>query len=304
MKKLRDALADYLDLRHRAGFQMKHEARDLNQFVEFLQARRAHHITNPLAIEWAMLPRQAQPSHWSDRLRHVRGFARYCSATEPRTQIPPPRALPRRYRRKTPRIHTNDELTRILHEAGQLVSSVGLRPYTFHTLIGLIAATGMRPGESVKLWDADVNLVEGTIVIRESKDRTRTIAIHASTAKALMCYRRRRGACVVEHDATFFLGDFGRRVALATLELNYRKICENVGVKRTADGRPRPRLHDLRHRFAIRTVEHWYRTRADVMSRMELLAAYLGHTHPNHTYWYLTATPELLRLASNLRRRS
>ncbi|HEY0480719.1 MAG TPA: tyrosine-type recombinase/integrase [Kofleriaceae bacterium] len=302
MTPLSDSLAEYLDLRRRAGFSLERTGEELRKFVKFMQEHRARRITVPLAIEWATLSKGSQPAWWSDRLRMVRGFATYCSALDVKTEIPPPRALPRRYKRRTPTLHTYNELRRILRASLRLASPVGLRRHTFSTIIGLLAATGMRPGEPVKLLNADVDLDNGTILIRNSKGRTRIVAVHPSTSSALASYRRHRDRLVVRHDDTFFVGDSGHRVPLGTLERNYAMICRDVGVTRAVGSGPR--LHDLRHRFAVRTIEQWYRARAPVMARMELLAAYLGHTHPDHTYWYLSATPELLRLASNMRGRS
>lgn len=299
MTALGDLLSDYLELRHRAGFGLRRTGDELRKFVKFMQARRARRITIPLAIEWATLAKGSQSAWWSQRLLMVRGFATYCSALDPKMEIPPARALPRRYTRKTPRLHTDDELERILRSANRLVSPVGLRRHTFGTMIGLLAATGMRSGEPIALLNPDVDLANGTVLIRNSKGRTRMIAVHPSTTSALAEYRRHRDRLVSRHDDTFFIGDTGRRVPLGTLEWNYATICSDAGITRTVDGGPR--LYDLRHRFAVRTIEKWYRTRVPVMGRMELLAAYLGHVHPDHTYWYLTATPELLRLASNMR---
>ncbi|MDP2341886.1 MAG: tyrosine-type recombinase/integrase [Deltaproteobacteria bacterium] len=161
----------------------------LRRLVEFLQARRARYLTCKLALEFATLPKNAQRFQWANRLRMVRGFARYRAAEDPRTEVPPPRMLPCRYLRRTPAIISDAGLERLLCGALALPSAVGLRPQTYWTLFGLLAATGMRPGEPLRLRDDDVDLVKGVVIVRESKGRTRLVPVHSSTALQLRRYR-------------------------------------------------------------------------------------------------------------------
>ncbi len=288
MRSLAQATVDYLALRRSAGFLMTHEGFLLRRLVEFLKDRKARHITCDLALEFAMLPAGAQRFQWANRLRMVRGFARYRCVEDPRTEVPPPTILPYRYLRKTPTILSDDGLERLLAGALALPSKLGLRPHTYWTYFGLLASTGMRPGEPLRLHDDDVDLDTNVITVRESKGRTRLVPVHVSTSRHLQRYRARRRQLAPRAGPTFFINDAGRALTTAIANITFRKI---------GDGLRAFRLHGLRHRFAIRTVEQWYRDDKPIEPRMEALSTYLGHANPRHTYWYLTATPELLRLA-------
>lgn len=302
MTSLQSSLGRYIDFRKRAGFVMNKESLALPSFAEFMSANGAAHITTRRAIEWATLPADADPFWWSSRLTMVRGFARFRSAEDPLTEIPPVRSLRHRYHRVPPRVLSDGDLERLLVAAKRLPSLKGLRSMTFYTLFGLIAVTGMRPGEPLRLKTTDVDLSSGVITVCASKGRTRIVPIHRTAVDALRLYAAQRRRLVpFARDDAFFVTELGSAMCHSTLDWNYGKACALAEIPRTPDGRPR--LHDLRHRFSIRTLERWFRRDEPVEARMEALATYLGHSHPNHTYWYLSATPELLRLAEQRARR-
>lgn len=296
MTSLQSSLGRYIAFRKRAGFVMNKESLALPGFLEFMRVKGDSRITTRRAIEWATLPADADPFWWASRLTMVRGFARFRSAEDPLTEIPPVRALRHRYHRVPPRILSDEELARLLIAARRLPSLKGLRSATFYTLFGLLAVTGMRPGETRRLNSTDVDLSVGVITIRASKGRTRIVPLHPTAVEMLGAYAaKRRRVLRAARDDAFFVTERGTPMCHATLDWNYGKACDLAQIVRGSDGRPR--LHDLRHRFAIRTLESWFRRGEPVDARMEALATYLGHSHPAHTYWYLSATPELLRLA-------
>ena len=298
MSALRAAVHRYLRLRRGLGFQLRQEGVWLERFAAFLKQRRSPFITTALAVEWASLA-QAQPSHVAHRLSVVRGFANYQAAHDPRTEVPPLGLLPHRYQRKPPYIYTDDELRRLLEAAARLPSKLGLRAQTYSALLGLLIVTGMRIGETVNLDRNDVDLVNGVLTVRRTKfGKARLIPVHPTTVRALHEYaeavdRHFRRAPPV----SFFVGENGGRLTVNVAEKTFVKLSRKVGLRGPADSWG-PRLHDLRHRFAVNTLLRWYRGGRDVERHLPQLSTYLGHAHPTDTYWYLTAAPELMRLVA------
>jgi integrase/recombinase XerD len=302
VNRLEHALKDYLSIRHSLGFQLRLPASLLRNFVRFLQAAGTSYITTELALRWSTQPAQAQPSTWARRLSVVRRFAIWHSAAEPRTEIPPVGLLPHRYRRKPPHIYSDEEIKRLLRRTQQLPSPKGLRARTYTTLFGLLVATGMRVSEVLNLDRPDVDLERGILHIRRTKfGKSRYVPIHPSTVEALKKYAEAR-ECIfpVSLTPTFFISERGRRITVWIAQYTFAKLSQQVGLRAPAKGHGRgPRLHDMRHRFAARTLIRWYRAGLDVERELPKLATYLGHVHVNDTYWYLEAVPELLQLATD-----
>jgi integrase len=208
--------------------------------------------------------------------------------------------LPFRTRRPEPYLYTDAEAQQLLDAARRLPSKTGLRAATYSTLIGLFAVTGLRSSEALALDDRDVDLREGVLTIRDTKYRkSRLVPLHPSSVRALRRYQQAR-ARVFRRRMTgaFFVGEGGRRLLQDTVEDRFRKLCRQAGVGGPADRRE-PRLHDFRHRLAVRALIRWYRSGADVERHLPALSTYLGHARIADTYWYLTAVPELLRLAAD-----
>lgn len=302
MNSLEQALKDYLRIRRSLGFQLREPASCLRNFVAFLQAEGASYITTELALRWATQPTKAQPSTWAWRLGMVRRFAIWLSALEPRTKIPPAGLLPHRYRRKLPHIYSDEEIERLLRRTQQLPSPKGLRAHTYTTLFGLLVATGMRVNEALGLDRQDVDLDRGILYIRRTKfGKSRCLPVHPSTVEALKKYAQARDRIFpVLVTPAFFISERGRRITEWIARYTFAKLSQRLGLRVPAKGHGRgPRLHDMRHRFAARTLTHWYRAGLDVERELPKLATYLGHVHVNDTYWYLEAVPELLQLATN-----
>ena len=294
---LRAALADYLRVRRRLGFEMPQDGRLLERFVEFLEQAGAERITTELALRWARMPVHAHPHRWRQRLSVVRGFARYLATIDPSSEVPSKDLLPGTRQRLAPHIYTEQEIAALMAAAGRLRPP--LRAARHQTLIGLLAVTGMRPGEALALDRQDINLRDGVVHVRAGKQKKqREVPLHPSTIRALRNYARLRDTRFPEPSTpAFFIGARGRRVPRQELNRTFTQLVREAGVEgRGARARPRP--HDLRHALAVHTLVDWHEAGEDIDRRMPLLSAFLGHVDPASSYWYLEAVPELLQLIS------
>jgi integrase/recombinase XerD len=303
MSNLREASREYVLLRRKLGYQLREVDRLLQSFVAFAEREGASHVSTDLALRWAQQPSAVQPATWARRFGVVRRFAIWLSASDRRTEVPPAGLLPYRYRRKRPYIYSAAEIENLVRAAGHLPSAAGLKSRTYSTIFGLLAVTGMRVSEVLTLDREDVNLDEGVLRIQRTKfGKSRLVAVHESTRRILAEYARARDR-VVNRPATaaFFLSEGGSRVTGCATRYNFAKVSRAVGLRQRAEGCRHgrgPRLHDMRHRFAICALLNWYRAGSDVEREIPKLATYLGHVHVNETYWYIEAVPELLELAT------
>jgi len=299
MSKLRNALDQYLTIRRALGFKLDVQGGLLHRFVDFMETEGESVITRDGALRWATQPKGAQPAQWAKRLGLVRRLAEYQSAVDPRTQIPPAELLPHRFQRKPPYVYSDREIARLVIAAKQLRSPTGLRAATFSTLFGLLAVTGMRVGEAIALDRQDANLTEGILTIRQAKfGKSRLVPLHASTVDVLRHYARLRDRIFrTAMTPSFFISNRGRRLSRSNVKGTFVRLSMQIGLRQPADRRG-PRIHDLRHTFATRTLLGFYRSGDDVERHMAALATYLGHANVLNTYWYLSGVPELFRLAS------
>jgi integrase/recombinase XerD len=299
MNPLNRHLEDYLKLRRHLGFQLRLSGRLLRKFVSFAEQEKASFITTDLALRWATQPIHCQPALWANRLGMVRRFAQYQSGSDARTEVPPPGLLPHRFQRRAPYLYCDREIRRLIEAARELDSPKALRGATAATLFGLLAATGMRVGEVVGLNREDIDLPQALLTVRHAKgNQSRLVPLHASTATVLRRYEHfRNQICPHPQSPRFFVSEQGTRLTAGTIRYWFIRVSHRIGLRQPTD-RHGPRLHDLRHRFAIRTLLRWYRTDRDVEAQLPELTTYLGHAHVADTYWYLSATPELLQLAA------
>jgi integrase len=307
MSSLPVAVKDYLALRRGLGYKLAEPARLLPQFAAFLRQHRASFITYRLVLEWVQQPpSSSQPSACACRLAIVRGFARYRSATDPRTEVPPPGLFAYRSSRARPYLYSEQEIRSLLDAALKIRDGKGLRPWTHFCLLGLLAVTGMRVGEARHLEVPDVDLKAGVLTVRNAKfGKDRLLPLHRSSCAVLQDYLLRRdrqwGSATVS--PYFFVSDRGGQIPYAEIRDTFAALCRRVGLRAPADHHG-PRLHDLRHRFAILTLLRWYRAGEDPERRLPSLSTYLGHADIKGTYWYLSDWPELMREAmSRLERR-
>lgn len=298
---LRKALSEYLELRRGLGFKMKDAGLQLPRFVGFMEQRGARHITSALALQWAQQCATVQPAEWARRLGFVRGFARWCSARDPDTEVPAAGLLPHRSTRARPYLYSDDEIERLMSAALALPThwpSSALRPVQFHCLLGLLSVTGLRIAEALHLELRDVDLQHGVLTIRSAKHgRSRLVPIHESTGTVLAEYLRCRDQAFGAKCSSYvFVSNTGNRLDGATVHRTFYTLSRQVGLRGPGASHG-PRLHDLRHRFAVQTLLRWYIAGEDVARRLPVLSTFLGHVHVADTYWYLSAWPELMAQA-------
>ncbi|BAO92666.1 tyrosine-type recombinase/integrase [Caballeronia cordobensis] len=302
MSTLRQAVQEYLNVRRALGFKLTGAAKGLLDFVAFMERRHASYITQSLALEWARQPLNLQSASWAQRLSFVRAFARYCSATDPRTQIPAQSLLPFRPRRARPYLYSDDEISKLLQAALQMpyrYERGALLPWTYHCLLGLLSVSGMRLGEARNLELQDVDLTAAVLTIRGAKfGKSRLIPLHASTCKVLADYIARREQHWAGRSVSSFLfiSSRGNRLDNSEIHRTFYRLSRQIGLRGESDSHG-PRLHDMRHVFATRTLVHWYQCGDDPERRLPILSAFLGHAHVADTQWYLSASPELMREA-------
>ena len=297
MTTLRSAVQQYLAVRRSLGFQLSDAGRLLLKFVTFMEQHRASVVTTPLALAWAQQSQTVQPAEWARRLSIVRIFARYRHATDPRTEIPPDGLLPYRPKRARPYLYSDDEIRRLLRAARTLPTRGGFRPWAYHGLFGLLSVSGLRLGEARNLRVDDVDLDAAVLTLRHAKfGKSRLVPLHASTCKVLAAYlaRRRRHWAGRPVSPYVFVSNWGNRLDVGSVHRTFYALSRQIGLRGPSD-RHGPRIHDLRHRFAAKTLWRWYRTGEDPERRLPILSAYLGHVHVRDTYWYLSAWPELMR---------
>ncbi len=298
---------DYLAERHRLGFQLISLDTLLTDFANFV-ADRHHHgpLTVELMADWAKKGREGlgTPETWYRRMAVLRRFIRYLQQFEPQTEMPEASIFGSEPGRVAPHIYREEEIVELMVAARQIGPRGSLRPATFETLFGLIASTGLRISEAIHLRDADVDLRRGILIVRQTKfAKSRQLPLHPSTVEALARYRRQRKRHVpTTADTPFFIGSRGRRLGQSLGERQVHRVFNSLRdsldwVNRGAHAAPR--LHDLRHTFSVRRLMRWHSEGADVDQMMLALSTYLGHTEISHTYWYLSAVPELMALAGD-----
>ncbi|MDQ3092801.1 MAG: tyrosine-type recombinase/integrase [Actinomycetota bacterium] len=295
MSGLQAHVDDYLRLRRALGFKLKEDGHLLGHLIAHLEAAGATTVTTELAIGWARLPEGVHPNQWAKRLRIARGFASYLHTIDPATEIPPPDVFPVCRQRATPYLFSQQDICRLLGEARRLRHP--LRAASYEALFGLLAVSGMRIGEAVALERDDVDLEAGLITIRKAKlDRSRLVPLHPTATEALRRYASERDRlCPTPRSHAFFLSSAGTPVHANGLRQTFREITTRIGVRTEA---VHPRIHDLRHRFAVQTLIDWQRSGIKIDERIVTLSTYLGHVSPADTYWYLSASPELMALAA------
>ena len=303
MSRLQEELTAYVAARRSLGAKLAEPAKTLRTFVDLVE-REGGVITTSLALRWATASAGVLPSTSARRLSHVRGFATWLSVTDPRTEIPPLDILRARHHRKTPHIFTDQEIAELMTQASRLSSRNGLRPLTYRTLIGLLATTGLRPGEALALEATDVDLVNGILNVRWTKfGKSRFVPVEDSVRESLAQYAKVRDAlCLERQTHAFLLSERGQRLGHCAARRTFAKLCNAIGLRPSFESHQRigrgPRLQDLRHTFATRRLINWYRSGLDARRLLPGLATYLGHVSVQFTYWYLEAVPELLQLAS------
>ena len=296
MSALREACDEYLALRRAMGFKLDRPGRMLPDLVAHLEAGGQATITTRAALEWAMRP-AGHPQECAARLSVARGFARYLRALDGISEVPPTDLLPSCRRRLAPHLYSGEDIAALMAATATIHSA--FRAATYRTLIGLLAVTGMRIGEAIALDQADVDLAAGVVTVRAGKfGAARELPLHDTTLRALDEYRQLRdGRGPKPEVPAFFVSMRGTRLLSGHVREAFRDLRRRAGLTAVPGGRA-PRVHDLRHSFAVATLVDWYRADADVAALLPRLSSYVGHAAPEATYYYLQATPDLLALAA------
>ena len=294
-QQLHSYVDGYLTLRAALGYKVQQARRDLNDFLEYIERHTPNlPILAQVALDWACSGRYAAGGQ-AGRLSRVRGFLYYLRASEPQTEVPE-FGLIAAPRRSNPYIYSQEQICQLIQAAEELEPVRSLRPHTYATMIGLLASSGLRMGEALRLTDADVRLADSqpNLMVRESKFRkSRVVPVHATVADRLRAYRLKRG-----RSESFFKSECNRSLSASSVWTTFDEIRNRAGIQPTPDGR-RPTLRALRHTFAVNRILDWYQHGFDVNRWLPHLSVYMGHVEPRDTYWYLSATPELLRRASD-----
>lgn len=308
MIPLSQRLTEYLAVRRSLGYDLSFEERVLRVFTRFADREGADYLTVDLILRWKAAYGKASNTTWAHRIGMLRGFSLWLKGYDERTETPPPGLIPVKRQRPRPYIYSDDEVATLISRARALRSRYGLRGWTCATLFGLIAVTGLRINEALNLDDENVDLDAGVIFVKRGKNgRARYAPIASSTVQRLAAYRAERIRLLGGAPGAFFRNDEGNRLNDCTARYNFAQVSQELGMRarqRFGKHGRGPRIHDLRHTFAVRTIIGWYRKGLDPDREMLRLSTYLGHTKPDHTYWYIEAVPELLHLASARAERS
>ncbi len=292
---------EYLSYRHDLGYQLKIEGSQLRRFACYSDSTdHVGPLTTELVLAWVSSRMESTRYCRARKLEVIRPFARYLASLEPGTEIPPKRFFGSAHRRTQPYIFQDGEITALIEAACHLVPIEGIRPRTYATLIGLMAATGLRTCEALKLEQSDIDLDRGLMTIRESKfHHSRLVPLHSSTVAALATYICKRDTYFQDPVATsFFLSEQGRSLLPSIVHFTFQKLRRLTGISENHIGRL-PRLYDLRHTFATKRLLQWYREGIDVNHAIALLSTYMGHVKVTDTYWYLSGVPDLFALVGN-----
>jgi integrase/recombinase XerD len=297
MSGLAEHATQYLRARRALGVKLERHGRLLPQLVGYLEAAGASTVTRELAISWARMPAGAHPQYWAARLSIARGFAAYLKTIDPTTEVPPAGVFAVRYQRPAPYLWSREDVNRLLDAARQLRPP--LKAASYEALFGLLAVTGMRLGEALALEPDDVDLEGGVITIRAQNaklERARIVPLHPTTVQALELYANTRARlCPRPRASAFFLSSTGASLNRSAVAKTLRELTTTVGLRTDS---VRPTAHHLRHSFAVSTLFEWQRSGVQIDEQIAVLSTFLGHVSPAETYWYLTATPELMDSAS------
>jgi len=284
---LMNAVDEYLSLRRAAGFKLKNQEHHLRSFARFATEHDISHIRTPSVLEWA-----SQSKMPRSRLESLIPFARYLQAEDERHEIPPARAFGRRRSRRVSYIFSQDELNRLIQAAMRLGPIDSLRPHTYAALFALLAVSGLRISEALNLRFEDIT-ADGLLIRKTKFQKTRLVPLHETAVAGLERYleRRKRTASTVDY---VFVSLQGRSLSRSAIAETFEKLRKTIGLDRRPGGH-RPRIHDLRHSFAVRALETCPQGRDNVGRHMLALSTYMGHSEFRYTYWYLQATPHLMR---------
>ena len=291
----------YLAVRRSLGYDLRTSERVLRRFARFADDAGARHVDTGLFLRWDASQPLARSSTRSARLGMVRLFALWLSSIDPAHEAPPRGLLPDHTTRKRPYIYSEAEIENIIVAASELPSTYGMRGLTCSTFFGLLAVTGLRISEALALDTGDLDAATGVLRVRHGKlGKERLLPLDPTVVDRLLVYTKERDRLLGQPSNPLFVRCNGDRLSEWSARASFAQVGRAIGLrecerfKRHGKG---PRIHDLRHTFAVRTMIDWYRTGKDPAREMIRLTTWLGHAEPDHTFWYIEAVPELLELA-------
>lgn len=301
MKSLTDHLHEYLNARRKLGFQLYFAERVLKRFTEFADEANQQILTTSLLLEWKTNYGNANNETWSNRLGMIRPFAAYLSGIDPSHEIPPLGFFRHKPQKKTPYIYSETEIGLIVNAALNLKSPCCMRGIAYHTIFGLIAATGLRVSEALNLTMSGVDLENNILRLKSGKSgKERVVPLSESTSDALKRYISERDRLTRQSNLHFFRQVNGSKYTPCAARYNFAKVSKTVGIRDPQQFGKHgvgPRIHDLRHTFAVHTIRDWLIKGFNPDDKLYMLSSILGHEKPNGTYWYIESTPELLTLS-------
>lgn len=293
MISLSKSIREYLFMRRKLGFELRNTEKILNQFEAYMKQQKEPHITSELALAFATRNQRASLVWQAKKLGVVRRFTQYHYIFDPKTEIPQENLLPNSYHRQQPYIYSDKEIKQILRSCQKFIAKHSIHAWTLYAFLGLIAVTGMRIGEAISLSRESVDLKLGIITILESKNKkSRKIPIHPSVTRTLKQYSSARDRFLKKTPQYFFVDDHGQKLNSQKVRTNFKKLCALAGILKKDRS---PTITGFRHTFAVKTLENCYSKGINHKNEISILAMYLGHENPRHTYWYLTATPTLMK---------
>jgi integrase/recombinase XerD len=286
---------NYLTMRRGLGFKLRSEGTLLTSFVSYLETHNTNIITTKLALAWAKLPKEVQPARWARRLSIVRGFARYCSAIDSTSEVPPIDILSISYQRRTPYIFTEQDIKKLLLAPAQSSVKNCFFAQTLSCLFGLLSVTGLRIREALNLTMDDVDLQTGILTVRNTKfNKSRLLPLHSTTINVLVNYQEQRKKFLgKELSSNWFVGRHRKPLGYYCVKYHFDNLLASLELSGQPQSR-KPHLHDFRHYFALSVLINWYRNGEDVQRQLPILSTYLGHVETSDTFWYLTACPGLM----------
>ena len=291
-------IEEYITYKRSLGYAIKIESQELRRFAKYTRSIGYDGpFTAELAMQWASLDNDFSRIYMARRLETLHTVAVYISAFDPEAQIPQNGVFGKAHLRSEPYIYTDDEVMSLISSASSLHSPDGIRICTVASAIGLMYATGIRVSELTGLTIADVRIEEGYLFIHSSKfKKDRIVPVHATAISKLSEYKAFIDSRIGgrNDEDFFFVTSYGHRFNTRAFEYSFQLIRPLV----FSDSTKPPRLYDLRHTFACNTIKRWYEAGDDVNHKLYLLSMYMGHVKPEDTYWYLSATPELLGIAA------
>lgn len=291
---------DYLNQRRLLGYALVSEGRCIQDFSVFADQQQAQPVTIALALDWASRAPSGSGIAISRRFSMLRPFFRYASGIKQSVPVLPKKYVGITHRRLAPFIFSDSLILQLMEASNTLASRQGLRPATMQALIGLLASTGLRPGEAVRLARAAINHTAGEINIYDSKNwRHRIVPLSPSTLCALEHYQSIRDRIQpIPTSGAFFLRDDGQPLDIAAADYAFGLLRKQLDLTSTLSGHL-PRLYDLRHSFVCKRIISWYHAGVNVDALMPQLSRYLGHKKVTATYWYISAIPELMECAAH-----